>query len=192
MENINNFAFYGTKIKCITIPSTVKKIGEYSFSTCDKLSKVDFDEKSNLKTFESNIFCNSAIDSLYIPSSLIELKNNWCFKVCNLVTIEISPENKYFKYYNNSFIFYFLQEETTNLLLFHLLFRKSIHVLFKIAKILRKVEFSDDSNLKLIEQGAFSFASIEEIIIPKSVRIIGDHSFQKCLNLKYTVVFLIW
>lgn len=47
-----------------------------------------------------------------------------------------------------------------------------------------KVEIPTDSELQIIDRGAFEQTSIENIIIPSQVEFIGENSFDRCNQLK--------
>ena len=70
--------------------SSIASICNKAFSNCCKLQKVDFLEKSRIKYFESKIFEDSKIKSLYIPSSVITLKRFWCKDTKYLIDVKIS------------------------------------------------------------------------------------------------------
>jgi hypothetical protein len=48
---------------------------------------------------------------------------------------------------------------------------------------LSSILFESDSVLKLIHQGAFSNSSLQSIIIPRNVEILGSSCFSKCTSL---------
>lgn len=107
IKSIGKSAFYETSIEHIIIPASVNQIDDCSFKNCTKLKTVDFQEESNLRTFNNSIFFfffNISIESLIIPSNVIELKPGWSCMMQKLNHISISPKNNNFFYFNNSML----------------------------------------------------------------------------------------
>ena len=46
VERIGNYLFWGSNIESVTIPASVKEIGEGTFCRCKKLKRVTFEEGS--------------------------------------------------------------------------------------------------------------------------------------------------
>lgn len=68
-QEIGDRAFSETRIQEITVPSEVKKIGEYAFSDCTKLVKVKL--SSGLEEIEQGAFCGcSKLTKVTLPSGL--------------------------------------------------------------------------------------------------------------------------
>ena len=113
--------------------------------------------------------------------------------------INVSPNNPYFKTYDDKFIIgkSFINQENYDKLIFCVRDIEFVNIpnfiehicsaAFNCCKKLRNVEFSNDSKLKTIELGAFNSSGIESIIIPSSVTYIGSHSFSSCKNLRKVV-----
>ena len=55
---------------------------------------------------------------------------------------------------------------------------------FYLCSRLRRVVFEEDSQLEEILPNCFAWSGLEEITIPRSVRVLGHAAFQKCDNLK--------
>lgn len=198
LETIGKKAFRFTNIKTITIPPSVEYIGKEAFSNCCKLQKVDFLEKSRIKYFESKIFEDSKIKSLYIPSSVITLKRFWCKDTKYLIDVKISPQNKNFSYYQNSYIIENANYQNYKNLVFAprkitfafipSFIKQIAPCAFQFCQQMTRIDFSEDSNLVAIDSFAFAYTSIEEIIIPPTVVIIDDNAFYGCKKLKTVVL----
>lgn len=50
--------------------------------------------------------------------------------------------------------------------------------------MLQRIEFTEDSKLQTIDEGAFRWSMIECITIPGEVTIIGNHAFSNCKKLR--------
>ena len=96
----------------IIIPKSIKyESNEYIIKSISKLAfvsteieSVEFSSDSEIQTIEGEVFSNSFINKFSIPSSLTELKEEWCFGTSKLVTINVSPENQYYKNYGDNLV----------------------------------------------------------------------------------------
>lgn len=79
-------------------------ISSESFRNSSQLKTLRFPPDSELLTIQENAFINSSIESLEIPSKLVELKDGWSQLMNNLNKITVSEDNQYFKLYNEKFI----------------------------------------------------------------------------------------
>lgn len=75
---IEDYSFESANIVRIMISSHAKTIGISAFSSCFKLKKVEFPIDSELEIIEKHAFGSTFIESLKIPSTVIELKDGWC------------------------------------------------------------------------------------------------------------------
>ena len=67
---IQDYAFYGSGLRSVTIPSSVTTIGYSVFHDSVSLSSVDFEGTSNLKAMHTGAFWNVAITEVQIPASV--------------------------------------------------------------------------------------------------------------------------
>lgn len=81
----------------------IKSINENAFDQCS-YKCIEFADDSEVEKFKKNIFQDSDIESLTIPSSLIELEEGWCNNAKCLKTIKISPNNQKYFLYQDTFI----------------------------------------------------------------------------------------
>ena len=63
-------AFGGTKIKKITLPTTLKVLGENVFYQCSELKSVAFQETSALEKIGRHCFSESGIERIMIPKTV--------------------------------------------------------------------------------------------------------------------------
>ena len=73
-EEIEDWAFYpNTKIKTITLPDSIKKIGYCAFTGCKALESINF--PASLEEIGSEAFCqNNNLKEIIIPDSFTSLK----------------------------------------------------------------------------------------------------------------------
>ena len=81
LESIPYFALSGTKIKEITLPSTIKEISQGAFSKCTLLEKVILNEGLNIIDTYAFSYCES-LNEMVIPESVNKL-NETAFYQCN-------------------------------------------------------------------------------------------------------------
>ena len=188
--------FVARDVKHVVIPATITQINPFAFDECQHLKTIDFCEDSKLTSIEKYSFLHSTIECLSVPSKVVELKEGWCCGTSKLNKVVISPLNKRFVFYDNKLI---LGKSTENLNAFDILVfaRRDIKEAIIPAPVkrinsfafdecfnLKTVEFSKNSELLSIDEGAFSCSSLEKITIPPSVKYIGVEAFSECKHLK--------
>ena len=104
LKSIDENAFSNSSIRKISFQSHLSKIGDYCFYCCNQLEEVEFPENSELKSIEVFAFYSTLIKSIVIPSSVIELKEDWCMNTPKLNLISIMQNNEYFIDSKNEFI----------------------------------------------------------------------------------------
>ena len=93
VTSIGNYAFYYTDVERISIPSTVTKIGEKSFSMCQSLREIILPE--GIKTIPKYAFGDcSSLETLEIPSS-VQSFGQGCFDGCSTLRYLIIPDGVY-------------------------------------------------------------------------------------------------
>jgi hypothetical protein len=93
LKRIGDYAFSGSGIKSIRIPSSVENIGEKCFFDCKGLCEVFFNSDSKLKEIGCEAFCRSGIKSIRITDKVQRIAKN-CFLMCRdlcEITFEVSP-----------------------------------------------------------------------------------------------------
>ena len=182
-------AFSKSQIRTIKIPSKVINIKFGTFSECTSLRKVEFEENSNLETIGTFSFAGSGIRSLQFPSKLEKLEKRWCFDSSFLTSITISPDNKHFAFIDEKLIGRKSNQENFfyDDLVFALRDVKTVFIPSYIKKIksctfsdcvnLKKVVFSDDSQLVSIGKESFSGCGLKSLSIPQKIRKIKKEAF---------------
>ena len=171
LQTIGKACFKYSFIKEITIPKSVKTIGEFSFGYCRYLQSVVFEEGSKLqsipnflfqmsellktvkiptnsiiKSIGSDNFIATKIEELYIPST-VEKFHKGCFTCETLKNIVVSPLNKQIKNFDGN--------------------RKLI-----LGK--------SDKNKDCFDSIIFACCDIKNPIIPKFIKIIKMMSIVNC------------
>ncbi len=215
LESIGSYAFSYSDIMAIDIPDTLKEMGSQAFYNCKKLTTLDMPTGGKLERIEGNTFYGSAqlksivipegvtwigyaafyncyaLESVVLPDSL-EAMDGSVFTYCNSLKSVKLPENPAFKEIPN----YTFQNCTA---LEEITIPDNIEVIsssaygsegyyyaaFSGCTSLKKVNISENSNLKRIEQAAFmSCTSLEEFYLPASIEYLGTKVFESCTSLK--------
>ncbi|KAK8853734.1 hypothetical protein M9Y10_016277 [Tritrichomonas musculus] len=170
-------------------------IGQNAFKNCH-IDTLTFAEDSEVETFKKNCFYFAHIKRLEIPGSVKKLEDDWCNCIQDLREIEISPENSHFILYNEDFVLGKSSESSDKFDVLHFAcFDIEEAVIppqvtriktwsFSNHQRLKTVRFSTNSELKCIENYAFSMSSIESLSLPASVEQIGDWCFSNTRNLR--------
>lgn len=196
---INKFAFSGTNVESMILPVSVERICEGVFSDCKNLRKVSFDDGSKLRFIDKDAFSWSSIQCLNLPVN-VHLKEGWCNGTSQLTQFSVSPESKILgcigedfivgkskKNLNEFDILYFARRDIENAIIPSSI-KRICSFAFHSCSQLKTIQFSADSQLKYIDQYAFSWASLEKIDIPDNVKKIRQFAFSECPELK-TVEF---
>lgn len=167
----------------------VKSVLEESFKNSKQIDSIQFSEDSEVQSICQGSFECSNFRSLSIPSSLTQLEDGWCRSLGFLNKISISPKNKSFIYFENSFILgkYWESNKNYDVLIFA---RRDIesaiippfikHISsysFAYCRNLTKIEFLPNSQLETVGSFAFYLTSIEYIKIPQHVNKIDSYAF---------------
>ena len=191
------------KLDSIALPSTLKRIGDYSFKSCvgleelkmpDALAEIDDAAFSHctsirsvtlpdsLKLLGRSSFINcTSLESIEIPGG-VKTISDWCFCSCialKTVTLNeglVSIEHGSFSHCES------LEE---------IVIPNTVTKIGKISFVncsnLRKIVLSE--GLREIGEDAFRGCnSLEEIVIPYTVTKIGDSCFSSCSNLRRIVL----
>jgi hypothetical protein len=195
LGEIGSSAFHGcSSLQSVAIPSSVRLLAEHCFYACASLESVTFEPPSRLATIEEYAFwwCHS-LNWLLLPASVTAI-NGSAF-VCNGIrSIGIEEGSVSFRVVNELLVDF----EVRSLVLV-LGSPESIEIPSSIEEFrpccclgkgrLKTVDFESDSNLRLIDQLAFSCCqSLESICLPSSVEVIRERCFDCCSSLR-TVTF---
>ncbi len=91
MKELRGYSFYyNKKLKTVSIPSSIEKVGEAAFGACDLLEKVDI---KNTKVTELPDFCFAncrSLSEVILPSGLVSIKDN-VFQYCTSLKSVVIP-----------------------------------------------------------------------------------------------------
>ncbi|KAK8836378.1 hypothetical protein M9Y10_039721 [Tritrichomonas musculus] len=198
LREIGMHAFRWSSLQEVTFPRHLFKIGKCAFHKCKKLKKVDFQKDSELLIIGKSSLSESSICDLSIPSSVVDIDENWICDSKKLKKIKIIENRiKNISYYLNDELIVgksYSKSEIFDVIVFAPRTIENIAIpsfitciascAFGHCKDLKKVTFSEHSNLRCIEYCAFHKSSIKSIVIPPSVRKLCTCSFFECNKLK--------
>lgn len=171
------------------------KLGSHAFSDIH-IKKIVFPKRPRIKIIPKKAFRNLTIEKVVLPSDSNKMRKKWHSESLNLKNIQIFRNEQQNLIHYGKFI---LGKSNDNNDIFDVLvfahkgietatipsFVRTISSFaFKNCEQLKEVQFSDESELQLIEKYAFSNTSIEKIQIPKKVVRIGKDAFFFCQKLK--------
>lgn len=164
VTTIGGGAFEGTTLKSIVIPEGVTLIDNSAFSDCKSLETVSL--PNSLERIYPLAFQNSNISSISIPAGVKGIGENAFYGCENLSTITVSNGNAKYDSRDNCNA---LIETATNTIL-----RGSSSTVIP-------------NSVTTIERNAFRGSKIAKIVIPASVKNIGQWAFQDCKSLTTVV-----
>lgn len=146
----------------------IKSIKEGAFRNC-RFKSLRFSVDSELQVIEKNAFASSSLKTLFIPSTVTELKEAWCRRTFKLVNVTVDERNPYFK---NS-------EENSKLILGKSDTKSDNFDVIVFAS--RGIEdVTIPSNIKIIGPFSFCFCQIKKIFIPHHITEIQKGCFCAC------------
>lgn len=193
LEEIEDNAFQNSSLEKITIPSSVKRLGDKCFSNANNLKHIFISPKNeNFSIIDNQFlvgnswrmdgeydvlyFVRSDIKKILIPSFIRYLS----FDVLKSVKIIIFSENsKIEEIPKNAFSGSQIEEVLISNKVKSIGENSFLH-----CEKLKLVNFYDGSTLHEIGNYAFYGSAIEEIKLPLSVSIIGCYAFAYCNKLK--------
>ncbi len=197
---INHLSFYGcSEITEISLPSTVRFIGESAFEKCRALKKIELPEGITY-IGEAAFYNCTRLEGIVIPSTVEDISTalfNGCTSLSS-VTIKGSPRQiKAFAFYRCSSltgisvpegittIREHAFEECTSLISLSLPSTLKTVGEFAFAKCTSITTLDIPKNVTLIDAYAFdSCSAISSITLPKSLKTINKFAFYGCSSLK--------
>lgn len=174
----------------------ITSISKYAFYE-NIIKSIQFPKDSEVKTIAENAFWGSTVETIYFPSSVIELEDGWCDYTGNLTKIIIDLSNPRYSMYKDEYIIgkSTLNQSNYDILVFavrnieNAFIPNFIEIIgpysFCVCENLKKIEFPSDSKIKEIQKGAFSCSSINKIVLPSSITKICEEAFVGCENLEF-------
>ena len=174
VQNIDDYAFYNTAVTSVTLPRTVKRIGNHAFEKCDALTTVR--TYSGVETIGDYAFSEaSALYRFNIPTTVNTI-GEYAFNKCSALTTVTIPdavtriENSTFNRCTS------LADVTLN---------NKITYIGKNAFAGATIsEITFPKTLLIIEEAAFEdCANLVDIVIPDATTKIGQSAFSGCTSM---------
>ena len=187
-----------SSLKSVTIPNGVTSIGDDAFYGCSSLTSVTIPD-SVTSIYNSAFYGCSSLTSVTIPDSVISI-GNFAFAGCSRLIDFAIPDSVASigrrMLYNTPFY-----NDPANwengLMYFGSFLVDEKYVTFADIKdgttVISNSLFEENWNLtgasipdsvKYIGEGAFSYSSIESVVITGNETVIGDYAFRSCVDLK--------
>ena len=172
---INSSAFQYTKIKELSLPSSLEKIEESAFVYCNELERIHFSE--GLKTIAEGSFMGCAkLDLINLPVSLEEL-GRIAFADCKTLSGLNIPENV--KTIGEQLCDGNISLVTAKI---HTPISTIPRFTFRGCENLSSVVISEGTGY--ISEGAFQNCShLKSLILPKTIYGLGDDAFSGCVRI---------
>jgi hypothetical protein len=183
-REIRDSAFSYTAITWMRIPGTVEVIGRRCFSGSRNLRDIEFDGISRLTLLGDQAFSNTSVCEFELPITLVDV-SGLSLEGINMISLADG--------HPLSFDGELLCNETDTMIIRafspsqDLIIPEKIETIGKFAfsriGSLGGVYFERESQLKRIEEGAFSGSSVTEIALPPSIRFVHETAFEWCTRL---------
>ena len=179
VTEIFDTAYSVSDIVSVKLPDTVKKIGEYAFDNCTKLTDVSLSE--SLETIGDYAFSYSSVKSINIPDSVTEIGDGAFYHCATLEEVKLPSEiekiNGYTFCYCTSLKKIEIPDSVTEI---------GVGA-FKGCKTLDEVKLP--SKIEKISGNTFqNCTSLNKIELPETVKEIGYSAFRGCGSLKEVTV----
>ncbi|MBQ3627463.1 MAG: leucine-rich repeat protein [Bacteroidaceae bacterium] len=164
VHSINSFG-YNTELTSVTLPNTIKSLGEDVFYHCRNLTSIDL--PNSIETVGYGVFSNTEFTSITIPAALTtDLKGGYFYNSKKLASIQVDPGNQ--KYNSVGGVLY--DKEIKSL------------IFFPPAK--ESTSYTIPSTVtKICSNSINNCSNLTSITIPEGVETIEDVAFQTCTNL---------
>lgn len=186
ITELDSAIFAHTSITSITLPSSLKKLGQLVFVGCSKLRSVQLNE--GLEKIGSNPFSKTAISTLYIPSTVSSIDST-LFRSVDISKVTIAQANPYFVIEGNALYnadktkLIRISNQLTGTLVLPSTVVEIEDSACESASNLTQVVFPE--GLKRIGAGAFNLSGLTSVTIPDSVTEIGRSAFQSCYSMTF-------
>ncbi len=163
IRTIGPGAFWGRNVTAVKIPDSVTRIESNAFMYTESLEGLSIPD--SVTCLGDYVFFRSGIKTLTIPAGVTAIGRK-CFAWCeNLESIQVAPENPVLEMRGS-----LLVDKQENALVYHLDTDSGTYEI--------------PGGFEKISDSAFFNSSLKEIIVPDSVKEIGDSAFFQCRNLE--------
>ena len=156
---VGDMAFFMCNIFEISLPNTVKTIGEAAFNGCFLLGTVRFGNA--LQSIGDGAFQGcSSLEAISIPASVTSIGSNAFSGTDALATITVAAANEY------------------NTAADNVLYTKDMKTLIRYAPARSDTAYTVPDGVETIEESAFYYAkSLQEITLPASLQTVKANAF---------------
>lgn len=144
---------------------TIISVGPSAFLNNNSIKSISFPDDSEVIEFCEDSFANSSIEAIHIPKELITIKKRWITSSPQLTNIILSPQNKTFKYIDDTFL---VSKDVQTIF-----FVKKNVIYADIPSSVRRIATSAFANCNLLQLITFShipMAKLDNNPDPKSER----------------------
>lgn len=195
---VDIYAFYKcTALSDLSLPSTLKHLNSRSLQDTESLMSINLPD--GLQFIGERTFCNSGLESVYIPDSVTTLREAALSNCENLTSVHLPSGITVIKdsmfFGDSSLVDVVIPESVTTIeywafnqctALTSIVIPDSVTTLawgaFSGCKKLSNVRLSE--NLDVIEEDVFYNCGFTSIDLPDSIQRIGPSAFEQCINLK--------
>lgn len=157
-------AFEGcSNLHSITLPSTIKTIGNYSFWSCNILVKANIPDA--VTSIGNRAYYNCALTSVTIPKNVSSIGNNPFNKCESLTEILVNSQNAYFTAVSG------------------VLFNKEKTALISYPIKKSGSSYSVPSGVTTLKSASMEYTTLTSITLPTTLTTIEDYSLAYCPNL---------
>lgn len=170
------------KISEVVMTDSITKIGSHAFEKCVKLKEIEFSRNLEIIDYDAFKGCK-ALKTIELPDALKELGSG-CFVNCDKLT-EITCESKELEINQNPFKSY--GDKTPTGIADkdgYIIMAGILYCYIGEEKIIKVPDGVTHIVGGLFEPYSWEKSSIEEIVLPSSVKTIGDRAFSNCKKLK--------
>ena len=170
---IGDYAFANSEIRDISIPASIKYLGNGVFFQAEQLASVDLTSCSLLTSIGYRAFAYCDLAEISIPSNITTI-GDYAFAYCeSLETVSFTPESQLTTIGTAAF----KSSGVTNMS-----FPASVEIIgeraFMDCSNLLRIKFAEDSKLFSIESRSFMNSRLfVSITLPASLKSIGDYAF---------------
>lgn len=174
LNSLRSGCFKNSGITEISLPGSLQRVGAGAFLYCRSLKSVTFSE--GLTTIEELAFARSAVESIWLPSTLRNIQN--AFDDCTTIKNVFLPTGRMEVCYDASRRGYsgtlFVPASVESIQ------KHPAYACFGLQQLV----FEEGSRLNEIGDYAFSNTRLESFVAPQSLRKIGTMAFQNCERLE--------
>ena len=169
-----------TSLKEIKIPASVISIGDRAFAECVRLSNISFESGSRLESIGDFAFAScSSLTYLELPEKLKEVNGTAFVGTIELISIDVNYKNASFASAGGA-----LYNKPQSVLIAYPAGKSGSFEAMDKTLTIGRYAFSRTlvssvslGKVEYIEENAFSFSNLTSIVLPKTLKSLGDNAF---------------